>query len=391
MTDDGISSNTRIALALSGGGVRAAVFHLGFLRRLAKENLLENVTQLSTVSGGSLVAAAVIAKAGMRWPTSDEFNLQIYPALRELLTTTDLFSTRAVGWRGLLEFKMQLLHHRAAVLAQLLERWGIKGDLQELPNTPTWWINATCLETGKNWRFSRDEMGDWRFGRHYRPPFKLAEAVAASAAVPYVIGALRLNIPTEGWYDTDPATREPVARRTPSDQRVHLWDGGAYENLGLEVFFKPGRPLIGCDYLICSDASGPLDASRKASFRSLIRGQLANPRLFDIASDQIRSLRSRIFLREIESKTIRGALIRMGNSVRNIDIKHRSYPRRSTYDEFQSDEDAALALLHPTHLKAITPSQFDLLARHGYETTNATLTKHLPTDFPRSYIWSPAL
>jgi len=39
-------------------------------------------------------------------------------------------------------------------------------------------------------------MSDWQFGAHYDPPFRLAEAVAdrvagsASAAVPYVIGAI---------------------------------------------------------------------------------------------------------------------------------------------------------------------------------------------------------
>lgn len=42
----------RIGLALSGGGTRAAVFHLGVLRRLAVDGRLEQITKLSTVSGG---------------------------------------------------------------------------------------------------------------------------------------------------------------------------------------------------------------------------------------------------------------------------------------------------------------------------------------------------
>jgi predicted patatin/cPLA2 family phospholipase len=53
----------RIGLALSGGGVRAAVFHLGVLKRVAAENLLEEVSAVSTVSGGSLITAAM-----SRWP-----------------------------------------------------------------------------------------------------------------------------------------------------------------------------------------------------------------------------------------------------------------------------------------------------------------------------------
>jgi patatin-like phospholipase len=49
----------KIGLALSGGGIRAAVFHLGVLRRLAAENLLEAVSSLSTVSGGSLNSGSI--------------------------------------------------------------------------------------------------------------------------------------------------------------------------------------------------------------------------------------------------------------------------------------------------------------------------------------------
>lgn len=53
-----MSSNARrLGLALSGGGFRAAFFHLGVLRRLAQYDLLRHVTTISTVSGGSIVAA----------------------------------------------------------------------------------------------------------------------------------------------------------------------------------------------------------------------------------------------------------------------------------------------------------------------------------------------
>lgn len=47
----------RLGLALSGGGFRASLFHLGVLRRLAELGLLRHVTQISTVSGGSIVGA----------------------------------------------------------------------------------------------------------------------------------------------------------------------------------------------------------------------------------------------------------------------------------------------------------------------------------------------
>ena len=77
------------------------------------------------------------------------------------------------------------LRQRAAVLATLLERrWGVSGNLADLPDVPHWTINTTCLETGKNWRFAKREMGDWKFGKHYAPDVPLSIAVAASAAAP---------------------------------------------------------------------------------------------------------------------------------------------------------------------------------------------------------------
>ena len=47
----------RIGLALSGGGDRAAAYHLGTLRALHKMNLLDKVDVISSVSGGSIIAA----------------------------------------------------------------------------------------------------------------------------------------------------------------------------------------------------------------------------------------------------------------------------------------------------------------------------------------------
>jgi len=128
-------------------------------------------------------------------------------------------------------------------------------------------------------------------GAHYDPPFRLAEAVAPSVAVPYVIGALRLSLPSDGWYRPDPATRHPVGRRPPPLTSVRLWDGGAYENLGLESLCKPRHGLLGCDFLICSDASGPLPDASETSALALLKGHLVFPRLFDICGDQIRSLK----------------------------------------------------------------------------------------------------
>jgi predicted acylesterase/phospholipase RssA len=45
----------RVALALSGGGFRVSLFHLGVLKRLAEVNLLSKVEVASTFREGALL------------------------------------------------------------------------------------------------------------------------------------------------------------------------------------------------------------------------------------------------------------------------------------------------------------------------------------------------
>jgi hypothetical protein len=74
----------RLGLALSGGGTRAAIFHLGVLARFAKGGFLESVSKTLTVSGGSLVTALIISYADLKWPSSKQYLEKTYPALRAL-------------------------------------------------------------------------------------------------------------------------------------------------------------------------------------------------------------------------------------------------------------------------------------------------------------------
>jgi NTE family protein len=152
------------------------------------------------------------------------------------------------------------------------------------------------------------------------------------------------------------------------------------------MLFKPREPLRGCDFLICSDASAPLQPA--SPWGALIKGHLVAPRLFDISSDQIRSLRARMLIGAIADGYIRGALVRMGNSVRDIDIKSSGLREQSWYDRFQADQEVALALKHPTDFKAMPERMFDCIARHGYEVADMTLTAYTPEQFPRSFAWS---
>jgi NTE family protein len=381
-------ANPRLGLTLSGGGVRAAVFHLGVLLRLANEGMLERVSVLSTVSGGSIALALVFTRSDMQWPSSAEYASTVYPALRDLVTSTDLLSFRAIGWSGLLRHNVRLLRDRADLLAHLLEdRWKVRGELRDLPDKPVWWINATNIETGKNWRFAKREMGDWRSGRHYTPRVRLSQAVASSAAVPYGIGALRLKLPADGWNETDPASSRPIGKAEAPGQVVRLWDGGAYENLGLEALYKPGKALRGCDFLVCSDASAPLGPPGPGPLRSLLKGELWSPRLFDVSSDQIRALRSRMLFRDFDRADVLGVVLRMGHSVREIDRAFRRERDRQDYDTFLSDEEGRAAAKHPTALRALPIPLFERIARHGFEVTDATLTGRAPDLFKTSFPW----
>jgi predicted acylesterase/phospholipase RssA len=47
----------KIGLALSGGGHRAALYHLGVVRFLRDAGVLPQVTHITSVSGGSIFAA----------------------------------------------------------------------------------------------------------------------------------------------------------------------------------------------------------------------------------------------------------------------------------------------------------------------------------------------
>src|SRR6516164_6772427 len=51
------ASTNRIGLALSGGGFRASLYHLGLVRFLRDAGLLSQVSHITSVSGGSVLAA----------------------------------------------------------------------------------------------------------------------------------------------------------------------------------------------------------------------------------------------------------------------------------------------------------------------------------------------
>lgn len=378
----------KIGLALSGGGFRATVFHLGVLARLAEEDRLEDVTYISTVSGGSLCTGLVYARSGFGWPSSSHYKDKVIPTTHKLLTTEDL--QHGLIWRAL-RSPLSILETRADDLSSLLqERWGITARLRDLARRPRWLINATCYETGRDWRFERFRMGDYRFGYSHDTNLPLADALAASAGFPGLVGALALDTRPYSWFKytdrsrelkepTDPDSdmqrkTEPI---TPPYPIVHLWDGGAYDNLGLEGLhnFTQGW-REGVDFLIVSDASG------KAKTETYRPGVKALHRIITITMDQVRSLRSRAVWERFVNHKDAGVFLQVGNTCQGVlENAGRQSEIAQLGRQCLDPREARRAADMETVIRRLTEEEWERLFRHGFEVADYTLYAYFPDQF----------
>ena len=64
---------SRFGLALSGGGFRATLYHLGVVRYLHDAKLLNDVSHITSVSGGSIIAAHLVLNWQRYTGTEQEF------------------------------------------------------------------------------------------------------------------------------------------------------------------------------------------------------------------------------------------------------------------------------------------------------------------------------
>ena len=254
--------------------------------------------------------------------------------------------------------------------------------MQHVPETPRWIVNATCYETGRNWRFTKPRMGDYITNYVLEPETLIADAVAASAAVPGAIGPLTIRSRDYEWHRYEDG--QIVQAPTPA-KRYALWDGGIYDNLGVEPLFKPGGGFRdGFDFLVVSDASAPLALDPFSPKRKLIPWR-RTLRLVDIATEQVRGLRARALIAEFQRSPNAGVYLRIGNAVREIfEAVGQEVPR----NDCLSDEDVRAAARFKTTLRRLTSTEFDLLLQHGFEVANATLATRQPAQFPSVTNWT---
>jgi len=348
----------RIGIALSGGGVRALIFHLGVLRYLAEAGLFDKIVSISSVSGGSLCMGAIFGAGGNRWPTGAEFLKDIEPRVRGMILGNNIQS--AALWR--LPVSPIYWRNRVKLLAKVLEdMWGIKGNLQDLPQKPFWEINCTTFESGRDFRFRRDFMGEYSIGYVQKPALPISHILAASAAFPILIGPYILKTAGLRW------TEDSAGNGKTIDVPDHftLWDGGVYDNLGLEPLYKIGKGMDSeIDFLIVSNASAPLDFQQRDGNLSLSNLH----RLLEIALWQVDSLRSR----EVYSNVIlqgKGFYMKIGFCVdhmtRLLGMNHIDIDQ--VPELHISKTDAQFAQSYPTTLNSPHERDFKRILRHGYE------------------------
>lgn len=288
----------KLGLALSGGGFRAALFHIGVLAQLAERDILRHVAHISTVSGGSIIGAFYYLKVKQLLeatrPDGLQPSAQAYCQLVQEVEVEFLAAIqnnmRILTFSDPRENARMLASESSSTqrIAELFDSYffaPITGRrqnlLRDLPITPApgmlndeqqgdrqqWQVpqlilNTTALNTGHLFQFTGTHIGEPSIlsvlgGSTTIPQLQqltmddpelsavqrsrlnqitLGEAVAASCCVPGLLDPLCLR----GLYHD--LEGEPVM--------VRLVDGGVFDNQGLVSLFEEQ-----CTHFVCSDAS----------------------------------------------------------------------------------------------------------------------------------------
>ena len=155
----------KIGLALSGGGFRASLYHLGLLRFLRDAGILSQVSHITSVSGGSILAAHLVLNWDRYNGSANEFDA----AASEFLSIVRLDVRNRIVRRFpltlFLRWPRRLLGRsnrklsRTGLLEYHYEKF-LYGDtsLFELPEKPQLHILATNLSEGCLCSFHRNGL-----------------------------------------------------------------------------------------------------------------------------------------------------------------------------------------------------------------------------------------
>ncbi len=216
------------ALCLSGGGYRAMLFHVGALRRLNETGYLEAIDRFSSVSGGSITAAAL----AMHWTRLRFVDgvAQNYDLVEQQVFD---FAKRRVDGGAIAGGVFRPRHSISDSVARAYRKHLFNDrTLQDMPDSPRFVFNATNLQTGALLRCQKPYVADYRIGMWRNPDLSLASVVAASSAFPPVLSPRVIRV-APGSFTATGAEKE-VLHREPYTTRLVLADGGVYDNLGLQ-------------------------------------------------------------------------------------------------------------------------------------------------------------
>lgn len=352
-------------LCLSGGGYRAMLFHVGSLWRLYEAGHLFTVQRISSVSGGS-ITSAVLALAWKHLPFNGDrapFEARVVEPIRALARRT-LDAEAIIG--GLL-FPGSIGDKVAAAYDKHLFHGA---TLQDLPDTPRFVINATNVQSGVLWRFSKPYMGDYRVGRIEKPDFSIARAVAASSAFPPVLSPLTIEL--------HPAAFKPGSgadlQRPPFTSEVVLADGGVYDNLGLETVWKRYETVL------VSDAGAKIKPEEEPK-QDWPRHAY---RVLDLIDNQVRSLRKRALIASYQAKPDDPGK-RLG-TYWGIGTQYDQYSGRALNLDCKLARTQELAGV-ATRLKRLDDELQERLINWGYAVTDAALRTYVDPklDKPKAF------
>ncbi len=342
-----------VALCMSGGGFRAALFHLGAARRLNELGVLSRVDTYSAVSGGSIFLA-FLADRVHPWPASGEsvadweervarpfrgftaHNLRTPPLMRRLLPWNWLNESAAV------EALQQRYRDRVTRLT-----------LGELPDQPRYTFSATDMTYGVNWIFQKGRVGDYRAGYlRLAVGYPVARAVAASSCFPPVFPPMRAGIEPEqltGGTERRGEERDKLVRD------LRLTDGGVYDNMGLEPVWKSHRTVL------VSDGGRTFDPA-------LDKGPLLRlSRYVSLLDKQSSALRKRWIIASFKTGAMEGTYWGVGSHAAHYDQEATGYSGAIV--------DAIISEVR-TDMDAFSPAEAAVLENHGYLVANAAMQKH---------------
>jgi NTE family protein len=350
-TDTGEEPQSGVALCLSGGGYRAMLFHLGVIWRLREAGWLGRLDRVSSVSGGSITAAALALAP------ADDFEGAVVGRVRDL-------ASRTIDWTSVVEGA--LLPGTIAEKLADAYREHIFGDavLGDLPKRPDFIINATNIGSGALARFERTGVTDWRVGSLPDPEIPVATAVACSSAFPPVLSPYRLE-PMVDWVDEDGNDLGTAEHR----EALFLSDGGVYDNLGLETAWKR------CRTVIVSDAGG-LMAPEESPAGDWPRHMV---RVLRVVDSQVRALRKNQVIEGLRRGHRTGVYVGIRSNIEDYGLPN-VLPAPFT-------RTLALAEI-PTRLECLSDDLQMRLINWGYAVGDAGLRRHLdegaepPAGFP---------